>query len=133
MHRLGVVSAALLVGLVLCSASSAHGQRATERFIPIGESPGVSGKLTMIGTIAAVEPERRRIRIAGPGGPVTLAITKSTEIWLDRHELGQSAAHGSLADCQIGRTVEAKYTDPSKRDVAEWVKVRVPAPGAPAP
>ena len=129
MHRLDIVTAALLVGLALCSASPAHGQRATERFIPIGESPGVSGRLTMIGRIEAVEPGRR-IRIEGPEGPRTVAITDTTEIWLDRHELGESALSGSWADCQLGRTVEVKFADPEAPDVAEWIKVRAPRSGS---
>ncbi len=132
MRKLASASAALLVAL-LCSASAAHGQRATERFIPIGKSPGVSGKLTTIGTIAAVEPERRRIRIAGPEGPVTVAILDSTPIWLDRSELKEKTSTGSFADCEIGRTVEVKYLDPDTRDVAEWVKLLVPGTRAPAP
>lgn len=124
------ISAALLVALV-CGAASAD-QRASERFHPIGKSPGVSGKLTTIGTIAAVERERGRIRIAGAEeGPVTVAITKATKIWLDRSALGKKPETGSLADCRVGHTVEVKYVDPDARSVAEWVKLRVPAPGAP--
>jgi hypothetical protein len=127
MRTLATVAAALLVAL-LGSASFAHGQRATERFIPIGESPGVSGIATTIGTIAAVEPQRRRIRIAGPEGPVTVAITDATKIWIDRSETRKSAATGSFADCQVGRTAEVKYADPETRSTAEWVKLRLPGP-----
>jgi hypothetical protein len=86
----------------------------------------VSGVLTTVGTIAAVEKERRRIRIAGPEGPITVAITKDTQFWLDRSEQKKQATTGSFADCQIGRTAEVKYTDPWARDTAEWVKLRVP-------
>jgi hypothetical protein len=127
---LGALSAALLVALV-CGAAAA-GPRASERFTPIGESPGVSGKLTTIGTIAAIERERGRIRIAGAEeGPITVAITRATKIWLDRSALGKKPATGSFPDCRVGHTVEVKYTDPGARSVAEWVKLRVPAPRAP--
>jgi hypothetical protein len=129
MRKLASLSAALLVVLV-CTAPSAHGQRATERFIPIGKSPGVSGTQSAIGTIAAVEPGRRRIRIAGPEGPVTVAITDATKFWLDRSELREKSSTGSFQDCQIGRRVEVKFVDPYARDVAEWVKLRVPGPAA---
>jgi len=32
---------------------------------------------------------------------------------------------GAFADLQKGRRVEIKYEDPSRRDVAEWVRVEV--------
>lgn len=117
-----------LVVVLVCNGSLAHGQRATERFIPLGRSPGVSGKLTTIGTIVAVDPERRRMRIAGPAGPVEVTLPDSTQIWIDRHELGLATATGSLEDLREGRTAEVKYADPSTRQVAEWVKLQVREP-----
>lgn len=44
----------------------AHAQEATERYIPLGQSPGVSGKLTSIGEIAEVDPRARTLTIAEP-------------------------------------------------------------------
>ena len=122
MRRLpiGIALIAVLVG----HGSLAHGQRATERFIPIGRSPGVSGKLTAIGTIVAVDPQTRRMRIAGPAGPLEVTLPDSTPIWIDRHELGLATATGSFEDLREGRTVEVKYADPSTRQLAEWVKLQ---------
>jgi hypothetical protein len=118
--RLGVVLLVVLLG----NGSLAHGQRATERFIPLGRSPGVSGKLTTIGTLVAVDPERRRIRVAGPAGPVDVTLQDSTQIWIDRHELGLPTLTGSLQDLREGITLEVKYADPDTRQVAEWVKLK---------
>ena len=122
--RIGIA----LVAVLVCNGSSAHGQRATERFIPFGRSPGVSGKLTTIGTIVAVARSQRRIRIAGPAGPVDVTLRDSTQIWIDRHERGLATATGSLEDCREGATAEVKYADPDTRRVAEWVKLRDPVP-----
>jgi len=121
MRRLRVaiaLSAALLAG-----ASAADAQRATERFIPLGQSPGVSGRLSAIGTIVAVDAERRRIQLAGPTGPLSVMLLDTTSIWIDRHELGLGAATGSFEDCQAGRVAEVKYADPDTRQLAEWIKL----------
>jgi len=128
MRRVGVAGA--LVSALLACASVASAQRATERFIPLGQSPGVSGKLTSIGTIVAVDPAARRISVEGPSGRVTVALQDSTSIWIDRHESGLGAATGSFADCHEGRMAEVKYADPDTRQVAEWVKLRAEDPGS---
>jgi hypothetical protein len=122
MLRLGL---ALVVALA-CNASLAHGQQATERFIPLGQSPGVSGKQSTIGKIVGVAPEERRIDVAGPDGRVSVRIEDSTRIWIDRHRLGQSALAGSFGDLREGLEAEVKYADPDTRRVAEWVKVAQP-------
>jgi hypothetical protein len=132
MRRVGVAGA--LVVALLAVASVAHAQRATERFIPLGQSPGASGKLTVIGTIVAVDPEKRQIRLEGPAGRVTVALLDSTSIWIDRHEVGLGAATGSFADCHQGRMAEVKYADPDTRQAAEWVKLRdQPGRSSPGP
>lgn len=120
------IGVALLV-VLLGHGSLAHGQRATERFIPIGQSPGVSGKLTTIGTLVAVDPEKRRIRIEGPVGAADVTLRDSTSIWIDRHELGLPTLTGSLQDLREGLTAEVKYADPDTRQVAEWVKLQMQA------
>ena len=122
MRRVGIAKALCLA--LVASASIAHSQRATERFIPLGQSPGVSGKLTTIGTIVAVDRDARRITVAGPSGRVTVAIQDSTSIWIDRHALGLPTMTGSFAQCHEGRIAEVKYADPDTRQLAEWVKLR---------
>ncbi len=114
-----------IVVAMLCAISHAHGQKATEQFIPIGQSPGVSQKYTSIGEIADVNAAARTVTIADPAGRRTVRVTDKTRIWLDRTKLKQSNLSGSFADLQQGRRVEVKYEDPARRDVAEWVKVEV--------
>jgi hypothetical protein len=120
--RTAPMGIALLVAL-LGTGSLAHGQRATERFIPIGQSPGISGRLSTIGTIEAVHEASHRIELAGPEGVVRVAIADSTRIWLDRHARGLTTAAGSFADLREGVRVEVRYADPETRDVAAWVKI----------
>jgi hypothetical protein len=123
MHILLSVTGVLVA--MLCAISHAHGQKATEQFIPIGQSPGVSQKYTSIGAIAAVDAGARTVTIADPAGRRTVRVTDKTRIWLDRTKLKQSNLSGSFADLQTGRRAEVKYEDPARRDVAEWVKVEI--------
>ena len=119
---------ALFIVLALCAgASVATAQRAAERFIPLGQSPGVSGRLSVIGTIVAVDREQRRIELSGSAGRVSVTLRDSTSIWIDRHELGLGAARGSFDDCRESVLAEVKYADPDTRQVAEWIKLRARA------
>jgi hypothetical protein len=113
---------------LLCATAFAHGQKATEQFIPVGQSPGVSGKHTSIGEVAEVDARGKTVTIIEPAGKRTVKITDKTRIWLDRSKLKQASATGGFADLKKGRRVEVKYEDPTRRDVAEWVKVEVTQP-----
>lgn len=108
------------------SAPSAHGQRATEIYIPVGQSPGVSGKYTMIGKIETINAQGRIVTIAGPSGTYTATITSRTKIWVDRSKLRLPNQKGTFSDLQKGLTVEIKYEDPKQmgKGAAEWVKVQ---------
>ena len=113
---------------LLSSTAFAHGQKATEQFIPVGQSPGMSGKLTSIGEVAGVDARAKTVTIVEPAGKRTVKITDKTRIWLDRSKLKQTNVAGSFADLQKGRRVEVKYEDPAQRAIADWVKVEVPQP-----
>jgi hypothetical protein len=120
----GIAVATALLGAI----SHAHGQKETERYIPIGQSPGLSQKLTSIGEIAEVDPQARTITVTEQAGRRTVKITEKTRIWLDRSKVKQTSVTGSFADLQKGRKVEVKYDDPVRREVAEWVKAEVGQP-----
>lgn len=124
-----LVMSGIVVAIALLDAiSHAHGQKETERYIPIGQSPGVSQNLSWIGEIAEVDPQARTITITEQAGRRTVRITPQTRIWLDRSKLKQTSLTGSFADLRRGRRVEVKYADPARRDVAEWVKAEVSQP-----
>lgn len=128
MRRL-LIAATLLVAL-LASFSFAHGQKQTERYIPLGQSPGVSGKSTRIGTIEATDPKARTVTLALADRRHTVALTERTRIWLDRSRLKQTALSGSYGDLRPGRRVEVKYEDPQRARIAEWIKVEITEPGS---
>ncbi len=109
------------------SAPSAHGQRATEMYVPVGQSPGVSGKYTVVGKIETINAQKRTVTIAGSSGTHTATITGRTQIWLDKNKLKLTNQKGTFSDLQVGRTVEIKYEDPKQmgRGASEWIKVQL--------
>ena len=113
---------------------SAHGQKATEMFIPIGQSPGLSNKVSIIGTIETIDPRGHTITIAGPSGSWSATITGRTKIWLDKSKLRLPNQKGSFADLRKGLLVEVKYEDPEGRSKAtgsaDWIKVEMTEPSA---
>lgn len=111
--------------MLLGNSTFAHGQKQTERFIPLGQSPGLSGKSTIIGKIEKTDPTRRAVVIAGANQNYTVTLTERTRIWLDRSKLKMTALTGSYADLQVGRRIEVKYEDLDRKQVAEWIKVEV--------
>jgi hypothetical protein len=121
MRRLFI--AATLAAVLMAGVSFAHGQRQTERYIPIGQSPGVSGKSAWIGTIAATDPKARTLTVTLADSRYTVAVTERTRIWLDRSRLKQTALNGSYSDLQPGRRVEVKYSGARGEGAAEWIKV----------
>jgi hypothetical protein len=117
-----------MVVALLCATAFAHGQEATEQFIPIGQSPGLSGKHTTLGEVAEVDAQGKTVTVVEPAGRRTVKITDKTHIWLDRSKLKQPNVTGSFADLKKGRKVEVKYEEPAQREVADWVKVEVTQP-----
>lgn len=126
--------ALMLFTLLVWSGSPlAHGQKATERFIPVGQSPGLSGTVTVIGNIQTVDAPARAITIAGQTETWTAEVTDRTSIWLDRSKLRLPTKTGTFEDLQQGRTVEVKYQDVAERGKgkAEWIKVQLTKPPGP--
>ena len=120
----------LLIGIgvaptLLGAALPVHGQKATERFIPLGQSPGLSRQATTIGEVADVDPRAQTLTVVDQGRRLTVKVTVQTQIWLDRSKLKQTTLTGSFSDLKNGRRVEVKYLDPETRQTAEWVKVEV--------
>ena len=116
----------VVVGLVLWSGTQAHSQQATEVYIPIGQSPGLSGKVTIIGTVEAIDPQARSINVTGPAGTWRAVITDRTKIWLDKSKQRLSNQTGRFSDLRKGVLVEVKYMDGERRDggPADWIKVQ---------
>jgi hypothetical protein len=108
---------------VLASVSFAHGQMQTERFIPIGQSPGTSGKYTYIGTIAKTNPGSRTVTVGVAEQEHVVQVGERTRIWLDRSKVKLTALDGGYGDLQVDRRIEVKYETPDRKGIAEWIKV----------
>jgi hypothetical protein len=117
-----------LASILLLGLSSSLAQRATEMYIPIGQSPGLSGKYTSIGTIKDVDVVNRVLSCTYQGGTFSLKVTDRSMIWTDRSKLKLPNQKCSFSECAIGRTIEVKYvnTDQPGSGEAEWIKVQVP-------
>ena len=126
---MGVVAISLLLW---GGTPYAHGQKTTEMFIPIGQSPGQSGRVTIVGTIETVDASNRTIVVSGESGQWNAQVTERTHIWLDRSKLGLPNQYGKFTDLQQGRLVEVKYVGGERRNEgpAEWIKVEVTRPSA---
>ncbi len=111
---------ALLLGVSLASA-----QQATERFIPLGRSPGLSDTYTEVGAIESVDLAVRSLDFLSPAGPRTVRISERTRIWLDRSALKLTNLSGRIEHCQPGHRVEIHYEDPERREFAAWIKLEV--------
>ena len=116
------------------SASAPSAQLMTEQFIPIGQSPGLSGKYTVIGKLQSVNAQEKTCTVAdttgATSGALNVRITERTKIWLDRSKLQQPNLEGTIADLRPGATVEVKpegHQGGVSSAPAEWIKVEVPA------
>jgi hypothetical protein len=113
------------MGLWLGCLAQVHGQEMTEIYIPIGQSPGVSGKSSLSGTIDSVNLQKQTLAVSGLTGIQAVVLTDRTRIWLDRSQARLSNQIGTLANLQKGLKVEVKFRDADQKRVAEWVKVQV--------
>lgn len=112
----------LAAGLLLF-AGLAYGQMITERYIPIGESPGVSGKLSTIGVISNVDSGARTVTVDGASGSRTYRVDDKTYIWLDRSGWRLTNLVGSYRDCSVGQRVEIMHRRDDE-NAAYWIKVQ---------
>jgi hypothetical protein len=120
----------LVAALPLVCPAPAAAQQATEIYIPIGQSPGVSGKISVIGTIESYDHAARTltVRLEGEAARTeTARLTEQTRIWLDRTELRSSNRLGERTDCEPGRRIEVKFEqrEGARTSEAEWVKIEI--------
>jgi hypothetical protein len=114
---------AVVLAALLATATAGFGQQATERYLPMGQSPGVSGKTAVMGTIVGYEGEFLVIASPAYATPQRVRLLPATRIWLDRHALQETSTSGSVRDLAPGRRVEIGFRDAARRDTAEWVKI----------
>ena len=117
----------LATAAALCLAvSGAQAQRETEMFVPIGQSPGLSGKHTLLGTVMAIDSAQRSLTVKdAAGAEVRVQTIDITRQWLDRSTLSQPNRKANAADYRVGMTVEVKLRNNDRAlGMAEWVKLK---------
>jgi hypothetical protein len=60
----------------------AFAEKSTELYIPIGQSPGLSGKYTVTGNIDAVDYQNQTMTMSNYSGSYTVKVMDSTKIYL---------------------------------------------------
>ena len=118
----GLLIAATLLMVPFLGTSLIYGQEATEQFIPIGYSPGISYKYSIIGKIVDVDQEAHTIVVDSNRGERMIRVMPTTRIWLDRSKQERTNTVGSYSDCVVGRKVEVMH-DHDNESVADWIKI----------
>ncbi len=110
-------------GLLLV-ASDGYGQKATEIYVPVGKSPGISGELSIIGTMGHVEISALTLAVKDSVKSQDIKLDDKTKIWLDNSKLKIKSMYGTPADLREGVLVEVMLRKTGSGTVAEWIKVQ---------
>ena len=117
---------AFVVTLIfLFGISETYAQKATEIFIPVGQSPGVSGIYSIVAKIDVVKSEAKTINMSNSSGSYTVKIMEQTQIWLDRGKLKMANKVGSFSDLKSNLTIEVRYKDKEHKGEVIWVKIQL--------
>lgn len=119
----------LILAMILNYSTDSYAQKATEIYIPIGQSPGLSGQYSKIGTITSVSEISPSFVVTDSlDNTHAVIITDTTHIWLDKSKMNQRNTEGSVADIETGKLVEVKYylaSDSTYSEIAEWIKIQL--------
>jgi hypothetical protein len=116
---------ALLAALLGSAGTPGLAQQATEMFIPMGQSSGLSGKHTLLARVQAVSASERSFTLVQDAVTLTVRLGAGTPVWVDRSKLQQPNSVGTLADVTAGALVEVKFQKNSRATgQADWVKVQ---------
>lgn len=117
-------SKTISIGVVLAALISmpplARGQQATEVYIPIGKSPGISVSRSYIGEIRQVDYAARSIEMLGKDGAKSINVNDKTTYYLDRSHYRKKSTTGEMSDCKVGRRIEANVSDDG---TVVWIKI----------
>lgn len=107
-----------IAAALFCADATA--QQATEVYIPIGDSPGVSKDKSWIGEITTVDYGDMRVEVNTSRGMRQIKVDGKTRFYLDRTRYRKKSETGTMQDCRVGRRIEAYVGDDGK---AYWIKV----------
>ena len=103
----------------------ADAEKATELYIPIGQSPGLSGKYSVTGHIEAVDYQNQTLTMSNTSGSYTVRVMDNTWIYLDKSKLQQTNVYGTFSDCRKGLKAEVKFNQNAQGRSAEWIKLEI--------
>ena len=116
------ISLSVVAALTLTVSTFSFSHPATERYIPMGESPGVSNGKSYIGAIQSVRTTASGFTMSVEGDEKLIEVTEETKIYLDTGP-GKTNRIGTEEDCQVGRMIEVYLQEDG---TAYWVKIRLP-------
>ena len=103
-------------------------EKTTELYLPIGKSPGLSDKISLIGTIAEVNSQDQTLTVTGASGTYTVRTTEYTLIFLDKSKLRQPNRYGTFSDFKKDMMVEVRFEADKRHRPAEWIKLQIIQP-----
>jgi len=103
-------------------------EKTTELYLPIGKSPGLSDKISLIGTIAEVNSQDQTLTVTGASGTYTVRTTEYTLIFLDKSKLRQPNRYGTFSDFKKDMKVEVRFEADKRHRPAEWIKLQIIQP-----
>ena len=119
------VKTIVLIFVFCWICSDLYAQKMTEIYIPVGQSPGVSGKYSLMGSVESVNMNDSTVTIRQDGGSkTTIKITAGCAVYLDKSKLKLSNKKGYCANIKQGMKAEAKYKDNKPGGLIEWIKVQ---------
>ena len=111
--------------IILGFSALVFAEKSTELYLPIGKSPGLSGKYNLIGRIAEVNFHDQTLTVTGTSGTFTVLTTEYTLFFLDKSKLRQPNRYGSFSDFKKGMLVEVRFEADRKHRPAEWIKLQI--------
>jgi hypothetical protein len=118
----------LLSLFLIATTAVSFGQKTTEMFIPIGQSPGVSGTQSVFGHIQSLSLAESTCTVATSEGDKTVELIGDPVIYLDYSKLNKPNKYGEISDITVGCNVELKFLDNEKRDSLDWIKIEMKSP-----
>ena len=123
MNKLAAIS--IFTIIIFGFLAPALAEKTTELYLPIGKSPGLSDKYSLIGSIAEVNSQDQTLTVTGASGIYTVDTTEYTLMFLDKSKLRQPNRYGSFSDFKKGMKVEVRFEADKRHRPAEWIKLQI--------
>ena len=112
--------------IMMMNAPITTAEKATELYIPIGQSPGLSDKYVAAGRIEQVNYQKNTLTMSSDSRTYTVTVSERTKYYLDRSKTGRTNLYGSFSDCKQGMMVEVRFEKDERNRPAEWIKLEMP-------